>query len=185
MFSSLKSITPRETADQVVAEFNTNHGSFKIRLFHKEAPKTCQNFIDLAEGTEEWTHPKTGAKKSGVPYYDGLVFHRIIEGFMIQGGCPRGDGRGGPGYKFADEFHPGLRHDEAGVLSMANAGPNTNGSQFFITLGPTPHLDNRHAVFGKVVEGMDVVAAIGKVQTGSGDRPVKPVVIESLTITRS
>ena len=128
------------------------------------------NFVGLAEGTIEWTHPGTGQKQKA-PFYDGIVFHRVIDGFMIQGGDPLGKGYGGPGYKFEDEFHPSLRHTRAGMLSMANAGPNTNGSQFFITLGPTPHLDNRHTVFGEVVEGMDVVMKIGKTKTGAGDRP--------------
>jgi len=182
---SLKDITPRETADTIHATFKTNNGDFKIQLFHKRAPKTVQNFIDLAEGTQEWQHPRTGATKKNAPYYNGLSFHRIIDGFMIQGGCPAGNGRGGPGYRFADEFHPELRHDDFGVLSMANAGPSTNGSQFFITLGPTPHLDDRHAVFGKVVEGVDVVGAIGSVATGPGDKPLQPVKIETVTIERS
>ncbi len=182
--SNLKQITPRETASAVYADFQTNQGSFRIKLFHDKAPKTVQNFIDLAEGTTEWTHPKTGSKKKNTPFYDGIVFHRIIEGFMIQGGDPKGEGTGGPGYKFADEFHPELRHSKAGILSMANAGPNTNGSQFFITLDATPHLDNRHSVFGEVVDGMDVVRKIGSVATGPGDRPKQPVVIEKLTIVR-
>ena len=182
---SLKDIAPREDAAKIHAAFKTSHGDFTIELFHKRAPKTCQNFIDLAEGSQEWQHPRTGATKRDTPYYNGLSFHRIIDGFMLQGGCPAGNGRGGPGYRFADEFHPELRHDDFGVLSMANAGPNTNGSQFFITLGPTPHLDDRHAVFGKVSEGADVVAAIGSVATGPGDKPLEPVKIDTVTITRS
>jgi peptidyl-prolyl cis-trans isomerase A (cyclophilin A) len=152
-------------------------------LFEKEAPKTVANFVGLVEGTKEWRDPSTGEKKSG-PYYDGIVFHRVISGFMIQG-CDRlGTGTGGPGYNFGDEFHPSLRHSRAGILSMANAGPNTNGSQFFITLAPTPHLDNRHSVFGEVVEGLDVVKKIGAVPTGRQDRPVKPVVMNHVTIKR-
>ena len=181
----LKSIDARETADTIHALFNTNQGVFKVLLYHKGAPKTVQNFIDLAEGTTEWLHPRTRATQKNKPYYNGLAFHRIIEGFMIQGGCPEGSGRGGPGYRFSDEFHPELRHVGAGMLSMANSGPNTNGSQFFVTLDDTPHLDDRHAVFGKVVGGMDVIAAIGEVETGAQDRPVDPVVIETLTIERS
>ena len=165
------------------ARFDTSEGTFKIRLFDQQAPKTVENFVGLAEGTKEWQDPVTGKKKTE-PFYNGVVFHRIINGFMIQGGDRLGQGTGGPGYKFGDEFHPSLRHDRAGILSMANSGPNTNGSQFFITLGPTPHLDNRHSVFGEVVEGMDVVKKIGAVKTGGQDRPVAPVVINEITIER-
>jgi peptidyl-prolyl cis-trans isomerase A (cyclophilin A) len=165
------------------AQFDTSEGPFTIRLFDKEAPKTVANFVGLAEGTREWTDPQTGEKKTA-PFYNGVAFHRVIDGFMIQGGDRLGTGTGGPGYKFADEFHPTLRHARAGMLSMANAGPNTNGSQFFITLGPTPHLDNRHSVFGEVVEGMDVVKKIGSVPTGRNDRPVKAVTINQVTIKR-
>lgn len=131
------------------ATFDTDKGTIKIELFDDKAPNTVKNFEDLCE------------KK----FYDGLKFHRVIADFMIQGGCPQGTGTGGPGYQFDDEFHPDLRHDSAGILSMANAGPNTNGSQFFITHGPTPHLDDKHSVFGKVVEGQDVVDAIEKGDT--------------------
>jgi peptidyl-prolyl cis-trans isomerase A (cyclophilin A) len=165
------------------AQFETTEGSFTVRLFEKEAPKTVANFVGLAEGTKEWRDPSTGQKKTS-PYYDGIIFHRVISGFMIQGGDRLGTGTGGPGYNFGDEFHPSLRHSRAGILSMANAGPNTNGSQFFITLGPTPHLDNRHSVFGEVVEGLDVIKKIGSVPTGSQDRPVKPVVMNRVTIKR-
>jgi peptidyl-prolyl cis-trans isomerase A (cyclophilin A) len=165
------------------ARFDTTEGTFTIRLFDKEAPKTVSNFVGLVEGSKEWKDPATGAKKKQ-PYYDGVIFHRVINGFMIQGGDPLGVGTGGPGYTFADEFHPSLRHDRAGILSMANSGPNTNGSQFFITLGPTPHLDRRHSVFGEVVEGLDVVRRIGAVPTGRQDRPVKPVVMNKVTIER-
>ncbi|MGM0576860.1 MAG: peptidylprolyl isomerase [Myxococcota bacterium] len=184
MAGALKEITPREDADEVHAVFETNMGTFKVRLFHDKAPKTVQNFIDLAEGSTAWVDPKT-RKESTAPYYDGVTFHRIIPGFVIQGGCPIGDGRGGPGYRFEDEFHPDLRHTKAGILSMANAGPDTNGSQFFVTLAATPHLDNRHAVFGEVVEGMDVVEEIGNVPTGPGDKPREPVVMEKVRIERS
>ena len=166
------------------AKFETTEGNFKIRLFDKEAPNTVGNFVGLAEGTKEWRDPKTGERRTG-PFYDGIIFHRVINGFMIQGGDPLGQGTGGPGYNFADEFHPQLRHDKAGILSMANAGPNTNGSQFFITLGPTPHLDKRHSVFGEVVEGLDVVKKIGAVPTGRQDRPVTPVVINKVSIERT
>jgi peptidyl-prolyl cis-trans isomerase A (cyclophilin A) len=165
------------------AKFETTEGSFTIRLFDKEAPNTVANFVGLAEGTREWRDPATGERKKA-PFYDGVTFHRVINGFMIQGGDRLGTGTGGPGYTFADEFSPTLRHDKAGILSMANAGPGTNGSQFFITLGPTPHLDNRHSVFGEVVEGLDVVRRIGAVPTGRQDRPVTPVVIRTLTIER-
>jgi peptidyl-prolyl cis-trans isomerase A (cyclophilin A) len=166
------------------AHFTTSEGNFTIQLFEKEAPQTVANFAALADGTKESTDPRTGQKKRA-PFYDGVIFHRVIDGFMIQGGDPTGTGTGGPGYKFADEFHPSARHAKAGILSMANSGPNTNGSQFFITLGPTPHLDNRHSVFGEVVSGLDVVRKIGKVPTSKpGDRPVKPVVIESVRTER-
>jgi peptidyl-prolyl cis-trans isomerase A (cyclophilin A) len=167
----------------VYALFETTEGNFTIRLFDKEAPNTVANFVGLAEGSKEWTDPRTN-QKTTEPYYDGIIFHRVIDGFMIQGGDPLGQGVGGPGYKFADEFHPSLRHSKPGILSMANAGPNTNGGQFFITLGPTPHLDNKHSVFGEVDSGMDVVQKIGSTATGPRDRPVKDVVIKSVTIER-
>ena len=151
------------------AKFETTLGNFTIELFEKETPNTVGNFVKLAEKD----------------FYNGGIFHRVIDGFMIQGGDPTGTGRGGPGYQFADEFHPSLKHTSDGILSMANAGPNTNGSQFFITLAPTPHLDNRHSVFGKVVEGMDVVKKIGKTQVSkSGDRPVVDVVMNKVTIEK-
>jgi peptidyl-prolyl cis-trans isomerase A (cyclophilin A) len=167
----------------VYAEFVTSEGNFTIRLFDQEVPNTVANFVGLAEGSKEWTDPRTN-QKAQQPYYDGTIFHRVIDGFMIQGGDPLGQGYGGPGYKFADEFHPSLRHSKAGILSMANAGPNTNGGQFFITLGPTPHLDNKHSVFGEVEGGMDVVRKIGSTQTGPRDRPVKDVVIQRVKIER-
>jgi len=168
----------------VHAQFVTTEGTFTVRLYDEEAPRTVENFVGLAEGTKEWTDPRTNRKVTA-PYYDGVVFHRVIDGFMIQGGDPLGQGIGGPGYNFADEFHPKLRHNKAGILSMANRGPNTNGGQFFITLGPTPHLDDRHSVFGEVVDGMDVVRRIGSTPTGERDRPVKDIAIQTLTITRS
>lgn len=148
------------------AQFTTSKGNFKLELFEDKAPITTGNFIKLAEDG----------------YYDGLIFHRVIDGFMIQGGCPQGSGRGGPGYTIQDEFHPELKHSGPGILSMANAGPNTGGSQFFITLAETAWLDGRHAVFGQVVEGIDVVSRIGSVPTGAQDRPREDVVIERLTI---
>ena len=166
-----------------LATFDTSNGRFVVELFADKVPRTVENFVGLAEGTKEWTDPRT-RQKTKRPFYDGLVFHRIIEGFMIQGGCPMGTGMGGPGYRFPDEFHPSLKHDRAGVLSMANAGPDTNGSQFFITAGPTPHLDRRHSVFGRVVEGLDVVMAISRVPTDASDRPRQPVVVKTVTIER-
>jgi len=168
----------------VYAEFITSEGNFTVRLYDQEAPKTVENFVGLAEGTKEWTDPRTNRKVTQ-PYYDGVIFHRVINGFMIQGGDPLGQGIGGPGYTFGDEFHPKLRHNKEGILSMANRGPNTNGGQFFITLGPTPHLDDRHSVFGEVVEGLDVVRKIGSTATGDRDRPVKDIVIESIAIKRT
>jgi peptidyl-prolyl cis-trans isomerase A (cyclophilin A) len=168
----------------VYADFTTTEGNFTVRLYDAEAPRTVENFVGLAEGTKEWTDPRSNRRVTQ-PYYDGVVFHRVIDGFMIQGGDPLGQGIGGPGYTFADEFHPSLRHNKAGILSMANRGPNTNGGQFFITLGPTPHLDDRHSVFGEVVEGMDVVRAIGSTRTGDRDRPVKDIVIQSVKIRRT
>jgi len=166
------------------AHFTTSEGNFSIQLFDDLAPKTVANFTGLAEGSKEWTDPRTG-KKSTSPYYNGTIFHRVIDGFMIQGGDPLGQGTGGPGYKFADEFHPKAKHSKAGILSMANAGPNTNGGQFFITLDQTPWLDNKHSVFGEVVSGMDVVRKIGSTKTSKpGDRPVTPITIQSVTIER-
>lgn len=158
-------------------------GNFTAELFEDKTPKTVANFAGLAEGSKEWTHPKTGEKQKA-PYYDGILFHRIIEGFVIQGGDPLGEGHGGPGYQFEDEFHPELRHDRTGILSMANAGPNTNGSQFFLTLAPTPHLDRRHSVFGAVIKGLDIIDEIGRVNTDRNDRPVKPIVMTKVTIER-
>jgi peptidyl-prolyl cis-trans isomerase A (cyclophilin A) len=167
----------------VYAQFVTSEGNFTVRLFEQEAPKTVANFIGLAQGTKEWTDPRTN-KKVKQPYYDGIIFHRVIKGFMIQGGDPLGQGIGGPGYTFADEFHPKLRHSKIGILSMANRGPNTNGGQFFITLGPTPHLDDRHSVFGEVVDGLDVIQKIGSTPTDARDRPLTDVVIKSVKIER-
>jgi len=166
----------KEDVEKPIAVFETTLGSFEIELYAKACPETVWNFINLAEGRQE-----TGRQGN---FYDGLTFHRVIEGFMIQGGCPLGSGTGDPGYRFKDEFDSSLRHDSEGVLSMANAGPGTNGSQFFVTLGPTPHLDDRHSVFGKVVKGMEVVSKIGSVQTGPMDKPVKPVVMQTVTIKR-
>ncbi len=150
-----------------IAHVTTNLGSFQIELFEDRAPQTTKNFIDLVEKG----------------YYDGIVFHRVIEGFMLQAGCPKGDGTGGPGYTIPDEFHADLTHDSEGMLSMANSGPNTGGSQFFVTLAATAWLDGKHAVFGKVTEGMETVRTIGATATGPGDRPLEPVVMEGVRIT--
>jgi len=167
------------------AHFTTSEGNFTVRLFDDDVPNTVANFVGLAEGTKEFTDPKGGQKVTR-PFFDGLTFHRVIDGFMIQGGDPLGTGTGGPGYKFADEFSPKLRHSKPGMLSMANAGPNSNGSQFFITLAATPWLDNKHSIFGEVVEGLDVVQKIGKTATiKPNDRPVKPITIQSVKITRA
>lgn len=174
---------PDSDVKEMYALMKTNMGDMKIKLFHKRAPKTVANFVGLAEGTKEYTDPKTGEKTKG-KYYDGLIFHRVIPGFMIQGGDPLGVGTGGPGYQFDDEFHPELKHSKPGMLSMANAGPGTNGSQFFITEAPTPHLDNRHSVFGEVVEGLDVITKIANVKRDARDKPLEDVKIESLTIER-
>jgi peptidyl-prolyl cis-trans isomerase A (cyclophilin A) len=149
------------------ATVQTNQGTFKLELFDEQAPKTAGNFADLIEKG----------------FYDGIIFHRVIDGFMIQGGCPMGRGTGGPGYNIDDEFGPGLAHESEGILSMANAGPNTGGSQFFITLAATPWLDGKHAIFGKVIEGMDVVRAIGKTDTLPGDRPREDIVMEKVTLS--
>src|SRR5271170_766932 len=165
------------------AIFETSLGDIVVKLLDKEAPKTVENFIGLAEGTKEFVNPMTG-KKEKRTYYDGLVFHRVIPQFMIQGGCPQGDGRGGPGYSFADEFHPSLKHSKAGKLSMANAGPNTNGSQFFLTVAATPWLDNKHSIFGEVVEGQDVANKISNLPRDSNDRPKTPVVLQKVRIER-
>jgi peptidyl-prolyl cis-trans isomerase A (cyclophilin A) len=180
----MRSASKGYAVPDIFARFKTSEGNFLVRLFADKAPNTVDNFVGLAEGTKEYTDPRDNTRKKA-RFYDGLIFHRIIDGFMIQGGDPLGQGYGGPGYKFADEFHPSLRHDKAGVLSMANAGPNSNGSQFFITLAPTPHLDNKHSVFGMVVEGLDVVKQIGSVPTGPRDKPLKDVVIKSVEIERA
>jgi peptidyl-prolyl cis-trans isomerase A (cyclophilin A) len=172
-----KSDYKEEGVNLIKVNFKTNMGEFKAEMYADKCPETVWNFVNLAEGRQE-------SVKEG-NYFDGLIFHRVINGFMIQGGCPEGSGRGNPGYRFADEFHPELKHTEAGIFSMANSGPATNGSQFFITLAPTPHLDNRHTVFGKVVEGMDIIEAIGNTRTGMQDRPAEDIVIESVTVERA
>jgi peptidyl-prolyl cis-trans isomerase A (cyclophilin A) len=160
-------------SQEIYAIFDTTEGSFKIKLFADQAPKTVENFVGLAEGT-----------KTGKPFYDGTVFHRVIPNFMVQGGDPEGTGRGGPGYRFEDEFHADLKHSKPGMLSMANAGPNTNGSQFFITVAATSWLDKKHTVFGEVAEGYDIVRKISEVPRNSQDRPLKEVRVNSVKIER-
>jgi peptidyl-prolyl cis-trans isomerase A (cyclophilin A) len=172
-----------EKKGPLYATLKTSMGDIVIQLFDDKAPKTVANFVGLASGTKEWTDPKTGEKVKR-PLYNGTIFHRVIPGFMIQGGDPLGNGTGGPGYKFEDEFNPELRHNKAGILSMANAGPNTNGSQFFITHQATPQLDGRHSVFGEVVKGQEVVIAIGAVPRDLRDRPIKDVVLKEVIISR-
>ncbi|HEY1624789.1 MAG TPA: peptidylprolyl isomerase [Streptosporangiaceae bacterium] len=167
----------------LTATLETSQGRIVVRLFPDHAPKTVRNFVELAEGGREWQDPSTG-QVTTAKLYDGTVFHRVIPNFMIQGGDPLGNGMGGPGYKFADEFHPELQFNRPYLLAMANAGPGTNGSQFFITTGPTPHLNRRHTIFGEVIEGADVVDRISHVKTGSQDRPVEDVVITSVTVDR-
>src|SRR5438477_5854866 len=175
---------PKKTAGKVLAHFTTTEGKFTVELFEKDAPKTVANFIGLAEGTKEWTDPKTSTKVKK-PYFNGLMFHRVIKDFMIQGGDPLGNGTGGPGYTFADEFGSGRKLDKAGILAMANRGPNTNGGQFFITLAPTDWLNGKHTVFGEIVDGMDVIKKIGNTKTSKpGDVPVTPITIKSITIER-
>ncbi|ELY84737.1 peptidylprolyl isomerase [Natrinema altunense] len=166
----------------VTATLHTNKGDIDVELYDERAPRTVDNFVGLATGGKTWTDPETGEEVEGEPLYDDVAFHRVIEDFMIQGGDPTETGRGGPGYEFDDEFHDDLRHDDEGILSMANSGPDTNGSQFFITLDPQPHLDGRHSVFGKVTDGMDVVHEIGSVDTDANDQPKTDVVLESVSV---
>ena len=161
----------------------TTQGTVTVRLFPDYAPKTVRNFVELAEGGREWIDPRTGARSKG-KLYDGTIFHRVIAGFMIQGGDPLGQGTGGPGYEFDDEIHPDKRFDKPYLLAMANAGPGTNGSQFFITTVPTPWLNGKHTIFGEVISGADVVENISRVQTVPGDKPVQDVVLQSVTIQR-
>ncbi|GAA4611267.1 peptidylprolyl isomerase [Saccharopolyspora hordei] len=170
---------------QVTATLHTSQGDIRINLFPDKAPKTVQNFVGLAEGTKEYTEPNAKGEKSG-PFYDGVIFHRVIEGFMIQTGDPTGTGRGGPGYKFADEFHPTLQFDRPYLVAMANAGPNTNGSQFFITVAATSWLNYKHTIFGEVADqaSREVVDSIANTPTGPGDRPVSDIIIEKVSIER-
>ena len=172
------------TNHTAVANMHTNHGAIKINLFGNHAPKTVANFIGLADGTIDWKDPRTGANKTGTPLYNGVIFHRIIENFMIQGGDPTGTGMGGPGYQFGDEIHPELNFNEKYMLAMANAGPGTNGSQFFITTAPTQWLFGKHTVFGEVADEVSrgVVDKIGEIATDGRDKPLDDVIIESITI---
>ncbi|QRK06410.1 peptidylprolyl isomerase [Archangium violaceum] len=171
---------------ELYATFDTTEGQIVVKLFPKDAPETVENFVGLATGEKEWTHPATRERMTGKPLYDGTIFHRCIANFMIQGGDPLGQGIGGPGYKFKDEFQSGRRFDRKGLLAMANAGPNTNGSQFFITVVPTPHLNNRHTIFGEVVKGQDIADRIAnEIPKGAGDRPRTDVRINKLTISTS
>ena len=169
---------------QLYARLVTSLGTILVRLEEQRASKTVRNFVGLATGTQEWTDPRTRETKKGAPYFDGTIFHRVIPDFMIQAGDPLGQGTGGPGYKFEDEFHPELRHSGPGVLSMANSGPATNGSQFFITERATSHLDNKHSVFGTVIAGIDVVKNIARTPTAR-DKPTKDVVLQKVEIFRS
>jgi peptidyl-prolyl cis-trans isomerase A (cyclophilin A) len=170
-------------ATVLYATLHTSAGDIVIQLFPDHAPKTVRNFVELAEGKREWTDPKT-RQKTTAPLYNGTVFHRVIDGFMIQGGDPLGSGMGGPGYQFGDEFHPELAFNRPYLLAMANAGPGTNGSQFFITVGPTPHLNRRHTIFGEVADEQSrkVVDSIATAQTARGDRPVQDITINSVTV---
>jgi peptidyl-prolyl cis-trans isomerase A (cyclophilin A) len=172
-------------AEQLYATLKTNHGDIEVRLFPNHAPVTVQNFVELAQGEREWTHPGTG-EKSRNRLYDGTIFHRVISGFMIQGGDPLGTGIGGPGYKFKDEFHPDLSFNKPYLLAMANAGPGTNGSQFFITVSPTTWLNRKHTIFGEVTDtaSQKVVDAIAAVPTGRNDRPVNDVVINEVVVEK-
>jgi len=183
VFGLSSSAYSQEKKGPLYATLKTSMGDVVIQLFDDKAPKTVANFVGLASGTKEWSDPKTGEKVKK-PLYKGTIFHRVIPGFMIQGGDPLGSGMGGPGYRFEDEFHPDLRHTKGGILSMANAGPNTNGSQFFITLAPTLYLDNKHSVFGEVIKGQDVIVAIGNTPRDGRDRPVKDVVLKEVVISR-
>ncbi|MDI2132860.1 peptidylprolyl isomerase [Yinghuangia seranimata] len=172
-------------AEKLYATLKTNHGDILVELFPNHAPKTVASFTGLADGSREWIDPKSGSKGEG-PLYKDVIFHRVISGFMIQGGDPTGTGRGGPGYQFADEFHPDLRFDKPYLLAMANAGPGTNGSQFFITVGLTPHLNNRHTIFGEVADeaSKKVVDSIASAPTGPMDRPLEDVVISQIVVEK-
>ena len=166
------------------ATLSTSRGDIVIKLYEKESPITVKNFVLLANGKQAWRHPTTGDQMEGVPYFEGIIFHRVIPRFMIQTGDPTGTGRGGPGYTIPDEFDNNLKFNKAGVLGMANSGPNTGGSQFFITLGPTPHLTGKHTIFGQVIEGQDIVVKISKVRRNRSDKPFEDVVIQKVLVQR-
>lgn len=168
-------------ANEIYATLETTLGTIRVRLLPDEAPMTVENFVGLVKGTKEWIDPQTGQKVRR-PMYDGTIFHRVIPDFMIQGGDPLGNGTGGPGYVFPDEFQSGRKFDRPGLLAMANAGPDTNGSQFFITEVPTPWLNNHHTIFGEVVEGMEVVRAIARTPRNRADRPLRDVVLEKVIV---
>jgi peptidyl-prolyl cis-trans isomerase A (cyclophilin A) len=170
---------------QLYARFVTSMGTMIARLEEQRAPNTVKNFVGLATGTQSWKDPRSGQVKQGVPYYDGTIFHRVIPDFMIQGGDPLGQGTGGPGYRFGDEFHPELKHTGPGILSMANAGPGTNGSQFFVCEKATPWLDNKHSVFGQVIINAELIPKITHSATGPRDKPVQDIVLQKLEIFRS
>ncbi|WP_255208240.1 peptidylprolyl isomerase [Myxococcus sp. AM009] len=172
-----------QAGQDVYATLETNQGAIVVRLFSKDAPKTVANFVGLATGEKAWTDPKTGQRVAGKPLYDGVIFHRVIPGFMIQGGDPTGTGRGDPGYRFEDEFQSGRTFDKKGLLAMANAGPGTNGSQFFITTSTPDYLNNRHTIFGEVVSGYDVVEKISNVQRDPRDKPLEAVVIQKIAMS--
>lgn len=182
-FRNAEKAPPGRGGQELTAELHTTVGTFVVRLFPDSAPETVRNFVELAEGTRQWTDPGTGQLTSR-PLYDGTVFHRVIGGFMIQGGDPLGSGRGGPGYRFPDEIHPGLAFVRPYLLAMANAGPGTNGSQFFVTVAPAEWLTGKHTIFGEVAEGHEVVDAISKIETDEQDRPRNEVVLESVRIHR-
>ncbi|MCK9925283.1 peptidylprolyl isomerase [Frankia sp. AgPm24] len=171
-------------AEELYATLRTTAGDIEIRLFPDHAPKTVRNFVGLATGEQEWTDPSTGERKAGTSLYNGTIFHRVIPDFMIQGGDPLGSGRGGPGYKFADEFHPDLAFTRPYLLAMANSGPGTNGSQFFVTVAPTAWLTGKHTIFGEVVRGTEIVDAIAKAPTGAQDRPKKDISITEIVVDR-
>lgn len=181
VFSYISDISGKELEKGLYAIIKTSKGDITCKLYEKEAPVLVDNFVGLASGTAEHMDYKQKKQVKG-NFYDGLTFHRVIPNFMIQGGCPFGSGGGDPGYRLKDEFHPTLKHDKPGVLSMANAGPNSNGSQFFITVAPTPHLDNKHSIIGQVVEGMDVVNEIVNVPRDERDKPKEPVIIKTIEI---
>lgn len=170
---------------QLYARLVTTQGTMIAKLEEERAPNTVKNFVGLATGTQPWENPKTGQTETGKPFYDGIIFHRVIPDFMIQVGCPLGRGTGGPGYRFGDEFHKDLKHTGPGMLSMANAGPGTNGSQIFVTERATPHLDGKHSVFGQVVVNADLIGKIARVPTGPGDKPKTDVVLQKVEVFRS